>query len=248
MSDKEQVKDELEFNIEVRQVGKHWSRGLRRDARIPAVIYGPKVKNSNISLIEKEVVKYSKSRYDNAIFVLKSKDSALNNLKVLKKATAVHPVSRRPVHLDLFAIDLTKVIRVAVEVRFEGRSVGVKEGGILNAVKREVEVECLPTQIPQFLAVDITALGINDSMHVSELKPPEGVKIITLPTETLCTVTLIAEEVVVAPVAAAAVEGAAPADGAAPGAAPAAGAAAAPGAAGAKKDAAPAAGKKEDKK
>jgi large subunit ribosomal protein L25 len=228
-------KNQFELNAEMRQPGKHWSRGLRRGERIPAVIYGPKIKNANVSLVEKEVVKYSKSQYENTIFVLKSNDPQLNNLKVLKKATSIHPVNRRPVHLDLFAIDLTKAIRVAVEVRFEGRSIGVKEGGILNAVRRDVEVECLPTAIPQFISVDITNLGINDSLHVSELVPPAGVKIITLPTETLCTVALVAEEVA-APVAAAA--------------APAEGAAAAPGAApaDAKKAEAPAAGKKEEKK
>jgi large subunit ribosomal protein L25 len=193
-------------------------------------------------------VRYSKSMYDNAIFVLKSSDSTINNVKVLKKATAIHPVNRRPVHMDLFAIDMTKTIRVAVEIRFEGRSVGIKEGGVLNAVKREVEVECLPTDIPQFLAVDITNLAIGDSMHVSELTPPTGVKIITMPTETICTVTLIAEEVVVAPVAAVGAEGAA-APGAAGAAAPGAAGAAAP-AAGAKGAAAPAAGaaKKDEKK
>lgn len=240
MSDKNQ----FELNAEVRKPGKHTSRGLRRGERVPAVIYGPKVKNSSLSLVEKEVVKFSKMQYDNTIFVLKSNDPTLNNLKVLKKATAVHPVSRRPVHLDLFAIDMTKAIRVAVEIRFEGRSIGVKEGGILNAVRRDVEVECLPAAIPPFISLDITNLGINDSLHVSELVPPAGVKIITLPTETLCTVALVAEEVVAAPVAAATAEGAAPAEGAA--AAPAAGAAAP--AAGAKKDAPAAAGKKEEKK
>ncbi len=241
-------KNQFEMNAEIREIGKHSSRSLRRGERIPAIIYGPKIKNANVSLVEKEVVKFSKMQYDNTIFVLKSKDPQLNNLKILKKATAVHPVTRRPVHLDLFAIDLTKAIRVAVEIRYEGRSIGVKEGGILNAVRRDVEVECLPTAIPQFLSVDITNLGINDSLHVSELVPPAGVKIITLATETICTIALVAEEVA-APVVAAAVEGAAAVPGAAPAAGAAAGApAAGAAAAGAKKADAPAAGKKDEKK
>jgi large subunit ribosomal protein L25 len=218
---------DLEFNVETRTTGKHWSRGLRRDKSVPAIVYGPKVKNANISVLESDVVKYDKQKYDNAIFVLKSKDSQLNGLKVLKKSIDIHPVSRRPVHLDFFALDLTQTVRVFVEIRFEGKSIGVKEGGILNTVKREVEVECLPTQIPQFLSLDITNLGILESIHASELKTPEGVKLITLPTETLCTVVVVEEEVAAPVAVAAAVEGAAPAaDGApaAPGAAaPAAG-------------------------
>ncbi len=233
---------ELELNVEARKIGKHTSRGLRRNNQVPAVVYGPKVKNLNIALKENEVVKYAKQQFENSIFVLKSSDPQLNNLKVLKKDSTIHPVSRRPVHLDLFALDLTKTVRVYVEVRFEGKALGVKEGGILNTVTREVEVECLPTAIPQFLAIDITNLGVGDSLHASELQTPTGVKLITLPTETLCTIVTVAEEVA-APVAAApGAEGAA----AAPGAEGAA--AAAPGAEGAAaaKGAAPA--KAEEKK
>lgn len=216
---------ELEFNVELRESGKHWSRGLRKDKQIPAVVYGPKIKNLNISLKESEVVKFAKQQYENSIFILKSKDSQLNNLKVLKKAVDVHPVSRRPVHLDLFALDLTKVIRVFVEVRFNGKPIGTKEGGVLNTVKREVEVECLPTNIPQFLSLDVTHLGVGDSIHASELAVPKDVKLMTLPTETICTVSVVAEEVA-APVAVAAT-----ADGAAAPAAEGGTAAAAPGAA-----------------
>lgn len=218
--------NELELNVELRKVGKHSSRGLRKDKQVPAIVYGPKVKNLNVTLKESEVVKYAKQQFENSIFVLKSNDSKINNLKVLKKSMDVHPVSRRPLHLDLFALDLTKSVRVFVEVRFDGKPIGTKEGGVLNTVKREVEVECLPTNIPQFVSIDVTNLGIGDSIHASELQMPANVKLITLPTETLCTVSVVEEEKA-APVAAAAAtaEGAAaPAEGAA--AAPAAGAAA----------------------
>ncbi len=104
--------DIFEFTAEVRTPGKHHSRGLRKDSRVPAVVYGPNVKNLSISLSEKEVSKFAKQKYENTIFVLKSSDATINNMKVLKKATAIHPVSRRPVHLDLFALDLKKAIRV----------------------------------------------------------------------------------------------------------------------------------------
>ncbi len=225
--------ENFEFNVELRKTGKHNSRRLRREGHVPAVVYGPSLKNVSLYVSEKEVVRFAKQQYENTIFVFKSADKSLNNLKVLKKATTLHPVSRRPVHLDFFAIDLNKAIRVSVEVRYEGRAAGVKDGGILNTVRRDVEVECLPAQIPQFLAIDVTPLGIGNSLHVSDLQMPEGIRLITLPTETLCTVTMVEEIVAeVAPAAAATAEGAAA--GAAAGAAGAAGAAAgAAGAAGA---------------
>jgi large subunit ribosomal protein L25 len=215
----------IEVTVENRKPGKHFSRGLRKAEKIPAVVYGPKIKNLMISLPQKEVEKYNKLAFENSIFVFKSTDPQLNNLKVLKKDVVVHPVTRRPLHLDFYALDLTKAVRVFVEIRFTGRSAGVKEGGVLNAVRRDVEIECLPTAIPQFLALDVTDVGLGDSLHCSDLVIPEGMKLITLPTETLCAVSIV-EEIKAAPVVAAVDPAAA--------AAPAAGAAAAPGAAPAK--------------
>lgn len=244
---------ELEFNVELRTPGKHWSRGLRKDKHVPAVVYGPKIKNINIVLKESEVVKFAKQRFENSIFILRSKDSQLNNLKVLKKAVDIHPVSRRPVHLDLFALDLTKAVRVFVEVRLEGKPVGTKEGGVLNTVTREVEVECLPTNIPQFVSIDVSNLGVGDSIHASELAMPKDVKLITLSTETICTVSVVAEEVAAPVAVAATADGAAAAPGVeaaatAPAGAATAAKAGAPAAGGGAATAKPGAGKKADDK
>ena len=226
--------ENITLNAEVRTRGKHNSRSLRREQKIPAVIYGPKVENMNIWVSEIELTKYNKKKFENTIFVLNSGDSKIKSLKVLKKDVDIHPVSRRPTHVDFYALDMTKAVRVEVELRFEGKAIGLKDGGILNTVRRTIEVECLPTAIPEFFTLDITNLGVGDSLHASDVVAPEGIKIITLPTETLCTIVLLEEETA-APVAAAA----APAEGAAA-AAPAAGAAPAA--------AAPAAAKKEEKK
>lgn len=217
----------LNLSAENRNIGKHNSRALRREMRVPGVVYGPKIGNLNVSLLEKEVVKYLKHKYDNAIFTLTSGDKSLNDLKVLKKEVSIHPVTRRPTHIDLFALDLTQTVRIEVEVRFDGKAEGVKEGGVLNVVHRYVEVECLPTSIPEFISIDVTPMGVGDSLHVSDLVVGEGIEILTLPGETLCTVAIVEEEKA-APVAAAA-----PAEGAA---APAAGAAAPAAADAAKKE------------
>ncbi len=228
----------FEINAEARTIGKHHSRGLRRSKQVPAIIYGPKIDNLNVSIFELEAVKYAKSEYDNTIFTLKSSDKKINELKVLKKSSSVHPVTRRPLHIDFYAVDMASKVRVFVEIKFMGKPLGASEGGLAQEVRREVEVECLPADIPKYLEINVESVGLNDVLHVSDLTISEKLRLITSKEEALYTVNLPKEEEVVTPVAAAAdaaVAGAAPAAGApaAPGAAPAA--AAAPAKADAKK-------------
>lgn len=212
------------MTIEVlsRQSGKHFSRGLRKEKRIPAVMYGPKTKPLNMTLAENDAIKYSKRAYENTIFTLKSSEKGLDGVKVLRKSIDIHPLSRKPIHLDFYALDMTKTVRVNVELRFTGKALGVADGGVFNTVRRDVEIETLPTAIPEFFEVDVSSLGLNESMHVSDVKFPEGMKLITSPQETIATVAMVEE--IVAQVAA-------PDAAAAPGATPAAGAPAAAGAA-----------------
>ncbi len=195
-----------------RKAGKGQSRSLRRDKNTPAVVYGPQVNGLPFSLLEKDVVKYSKQQFENTIFTLKSPDSTLNGLKVLRKAIDIHPVSRRPVHIDFIAPDMTKEVRVNVELRFEGKAKGLLEGGVVNIVKRDIEVECLPTAIPEYIAVDISNLDIDGSIHVSDISIPAGLELITSADETVATCATVDEEP--ATPAAAAAEGAAAAGGA----------------------------------
>ena len=219
-----------DLNVEARETGKHNSRALRRDRKVPAVVYGA-TEPSNLYIDESSVIRFNVRAYENALFSLKSKDSKLNNIVVLMKEVVVHPVTRRPQHVDLFALDLKKAVRVSIEIKLEGKPVGISEGGLLNVVNRQVEIECLPTEIPESITADISHLGVGDALHVSDLKIPAGMKLISSPETTVAVVNLFVEETA-APAAADAA--ATPAAGAA---APAAGAAAAP-----------AAAKKEEKK
>ena len=211
---------EITINASVREAGKSTSRGLRSTRNVPAVIYGPKTKPLNISIGENDAVKYSRTSFENSILTLSSTDATLNGLKVLRKSIDIHPVTRRPVHMDFFAPDMTKKVRVHVEVRITGKAKGTTEGGLVSMVRRDVEIECLPLEIPQFFELDVTELDLNASMHVSDIKFPENVRVMTSQEETIVTCAEVKEEVAT-PVAAAE---AAPAAGAA---APAAGAAAA---------------------
>lgn len=211
------AQQQINLNANIRNAGKHVARTLRKEERIPAVVYGPKTKSVSIDIAKLDAVRASKHGFENTFFTLQSEDKSLNGLKVMRKAVEIHPVSRAPIHLDFFAPDMTQAVRVNVEIRFTGRAEGVKSGGIFNTVRRDVEVECLPLEIPEFFEVDVTNLNLDESMHVSDIKFPENVKLITSPEETIANVAMVKEEVA-APVAAAPAEGAA--------AAPAAGAAA----------------------
>jgi large subunit ribosomal protein L25 len=236
------AREKIEFPVSARESGKHNSRASRVAGQVPAVIYGPKTEPMNVLADEIFVKKYTGRKYESTIFTLKSDDKKANSLSVILRDIQVHPVTRRPLHIDFYAPDMTKPVRVAVEIRLEGKAIGLSDGGLLEQVLRDLEIEVLPNDIPEFITGDVTDLGVGDALHVSDLKVPAGVKVIALPTQTIATVAIPKEEevVVAAPAAdaAAAAPGAAPAAGAAaaPGAAPAAGAAAAaPAAGGAKK-------------
>lgn len=207
----------IDLTVEPRTAGKHYSRQARTQRKVPAIIYGA-IKNRNILLDEAAVRKYNVRAYENALFTLKSNDPELNDVVALMKAVETHPVSRRPEHVDLFALDLTKSVRVFVEIRCEGKPIGLADGGLLNVVNRQIEIECLPTEIPESITVDVSHLGIGDSVHVSEIQLPQGIKLISSPDLTIAVVNLAEEESLTPTPAAAATE-------AAPGAAPAAAAA-----------------------
>lgn len=213
------MKQRIDLIVEPRQTGKASSRALRMSKQVPAVIYGA-TENANLHIEEKQIVKFNTRAYENALFNLKSTDKKIDGKVVLMKTVDVHPLSRRPVHVDLFAIDLKKAIRIHVEIKFEGKPIGLAEGGLLNIVNRQIEIECLPTAIPENISIDISNLGLGDALHVSDLTLPAGVKLISAPELTVAVVNLFEEEAVAAPTVDAA---AAPAAGAA---APAAGAAA----------------------
>ena len=191
--------EQIELTAAPRTTGKHHSRSHRTNMEVPAVVYGPKMENMNLILRENELIKYMKSKFENTIFTLKSDDKGLNGLKVLRKETSIHPVTRRPVHIDLYAMDLTQTVRVFVEVKFDGKAAGDKDGGILNVANRELEIECLPDAIPEALHIDVTSLQNGESFHVSDLSVPEGIEMLSPDTLTLCTVSVVEEEAAATP-------------------------------------------------
>lgn len=215
------MKSRIDLTVNPRETGKHNSRALRNSRNVPAVIYGA-AEPMNVSVAEKEIVKYNTRAYENALFTLKSSDKKADNVLVLIKAVDVHPLSRRPQHVDFFALDIKKAVRVNVEVRLEGRPIGLSEGGLLNVVLRSVEVECLPTEIPEFFTADVSNLGVGDALHVSDIVVSGSVKMVTGSEQTIAVISTQEEEVAATPAAApAAAAPAAAAGKAAPAKAPA---------------------------
>lgn len=171
------------------------NKKIRKDKKIPAVVYGYGQKNIPFSMDIRLAEKYSKKEYENKIFTFESEDKNLKGLKVIKKALSYHKVSHQPIHMDFLSLDMKKPIRVQVDIHFKGTPKGVKEeGGIFNITLRSVEVECLPDKIPPSIDLDVSELSLNESFHVSDLKIPENIKLISKTQRTLCTLVQAKEE------------------------------------------------------
>jgi large subunit ribosomal protein L25 len=221
--------------------GKGPARRVRMKDMIPGIVYGPKMKQPlPVSFRPNDIITAYKTAGKTTLVTLETADGApseLKGTKVLFKAIEKHPVKSKLIHVDLHQIDLTKKLRVIVPVHFTGRAKGQNDGGILNVSVRQVEIRCAANDIPSHLDIDISNVGLNEGLHVSDLeKIYPNIEFIYENDFTLMTVTEVTEEIS-NPAAAAA----APAEGAAAPAAgaPTAGASAAPAAG------APAAGAKK---
>jgi len=191
---------------------------LRHAGRVPAVLYGNHGSATSIAVDGVELKARVSTAARQRIIRLKSEASELNQKHVILKEIQRTPVSREILHADFYEVDLTKPIRVEVALRFVGRAAGIIDGGILQPLVRQVEVECLPLELPEAIDVDVTALGIHDVIHISGLQFAGNVK--PLYDSDYAVVTVLPPTVAEAPAAAAE---AAPAEGAAAEAAPAVG-------------------------
>jgi large subunit ribosomal protein L25 len=218
--------DMVEITVERRAGrGKGRARTLRRSGSIPAVFYGPGRASISIAVNAEEFdEKLAHLEGSHLIRLLNDggSDAELHDKAVLLREVQRHPVTDDILHVDFFEIDLTERLTVSVPLHFVGKPAGVVAGGILQPIVREVEVECLPTEIPEFFEVDVSALGIHEAIHLSDLRLPEGVTAVSDGSLTLVTVLPpTVEETKPEEAAEAAPAEGAPVEGAAPGAAPA---------------------------
>jgi large subunit ribosomal protein L25 len=170
----------LEIQVEPREVGsKRQARRIRRDGKIPGVFYGPKSPPVPLELNKREFSSRVAGLEGSHLVRLKSASTALADRVALVKEMQYHPITGEVIHTDLYEVDLTARIQVRVPLHFVGKAAGVVRGGILQPIVREIEVECLPLDIPEFFNVEVSALDIGDSIHIEELPMPEGVTVVS---------------------------------------------------------------------
>lgn len=160
--------------------GKGASRRLRRLGKVPAILYGGGEDPLPLSLDHNELLRNleHESFYSHILNVNVGKKSHQAILKDIQR----HPARRQVLHLDLQRVRADEEVRVHIPLHFlnEETAVGVKQGGVLSRHLIDVEIDCLAKDLPEFIEIDVGELGIGDSIHLSELKVPGGVKIVAL--------------------------------------------------------------------
>jgi large subunit ribosomal protein L25 len=168
----------IEINVELREAGgKGAARRLRREGRLPGTLYGSKRSALPVVVNAKEFDTRVATLEGSHLIRILSANADINGSMALVKEVQRHPVSRSLLHTDLYEVDMEAKLRIRIPLHFIGRAEGVELGGILQPIRREVDVVCLPAGIPEFIEVDVSALGFHDAIHVSELKVPAGVEV-----------------------------------------------------------------------
>jgi len=198
----------VELGVEVRSGrGKGPARRLRVAGKAPAVFYGPNREAIAVEVQCREFMQRVSVLEGSHLIRFRSATSDLADKVSLVKDVQYHPVTGAFIHADFYEVDMAAKIQVRVPLHFTGKAAGIVMGGILQPVRRDVEVECLPGDIPEFINVDVTPLGIHDAVHVSQLVVPAGVDV--LYDDDFAVVTVLAPVVEEAKGAEAAADGAA---------------------------------------
>ena len=159
-------------------VGKGQARSLRREGRIPAILYGSGIDNIKLSVEASELEKmFNSPGYSRGLINLNIKGGKPYSKTVMVKELQVDPVKAHYLHLDLHEIRMDRKISTTVYINTVGAPKGVEEGGILQIIRRELEVYCLPANIPEQIDIDVSNMEIGDSIHVSEIAVEGDVEI-----------------------------------------------------------------------
>ncbi len=167
--------EQIELKANVRKTTGNGPAGiLRREGRVPAVLYGPKTEpvllSVNVGDFE-EVLK--KGNVSQVLLNLIIQNGKAYSKSVIIKELQMHPVSQDFLHIDFYEIDMKRKIKVNIPVVATGKSKGVELGGVLQIIRHELEVLCFPGEIPEEIVIDVTDLDMGDSVHVKEI-PVEG--------------------------------------------------------------------------
>ena len=182
--------EQIDLKAQIRKtIGNGPARTLRREGRVPAVLYGPKIEPVLLSIDSKDFEQILKeSSVGSVLLNLQIQNGKTSTRSAMIKELQTHPVTGHYLHVDFYEIDMQKKITAKVEVIAKGHSVGVELGGLLQYVRRELEVLCLPTAIPEAIEVDITDLEIGDSIHLEDISLPGDVEVLADTNFTVVTV------------------------------------------------------------
>jgi large subunit ribosomal protein L25 len=159
---------------------------LRREGRIPAVLYGKKTGNELLHLDYSQFLRFLQQEGTSAVINLKLPDGKTKHVMI--KELQKDPIKDVILHVDLYEINMNEPVDTETVIELNGEPAGVKEGGILQQQLRTVEIRCLPNNIPDALTVDISELKIGDSVLLRDVKLPEGVELLSDPEEVVASV------------------------------------------------------------
>lgn len=150
---------------------------IRRNGRLPGVIYGAGGENVQVDCDAGEFAYAGLGSSGAHLIRFASSDAGLNSNIALVKEIQTHPVKGTPIHVDFLRVDLNKPVDASISISLVGKAAGLIEGGIVQPLRREIEVRALPDKLPEVIEVDVTALNIHDSIHVEDIVLPEGVQL-----------------------------------------------------------------------
>lgn len=162
-------------------------KGLRRQGTVCAVLYGAGEANVNLKLDLHEFELSGINHHGAQLIRLQSADPDVGGIVLIKELQS-HPVTKTPLHIDFLRVNMSETIDASVPLNYVGKAAGVVDGGILQPIRRELLIRTLPAALPEEIEVDVTALGIHDSIHVEDLVLAEGLEAIFTENFTLVTV------------------------------------------------------------
>lgn len=169
--------------------GKGPARDLRRRGLIPAILYGLGKASTALVVSPLELRKlYKASGTEQVILNLIIENGQARNATVMVKEVQISPVTREYLHIDFLEIALDEEIVIKIQVEVTGKSKGVERGGFLQVVRHELEIACLPTDMPEKISVDVSELDIGDTLHIGDIETGDKVRLLAEPELTVITV------------------------------------------------------------
>ena len=160
--------------------GKGVAKRLRMEGKLPAIVYGHKTAPIALTIDAKQLLNLiveGKSEHKLFSLSIEGNGSPIEKTVMIKELQ-IHPLKRNFLHVDFFEVSMDEEITLSLAIKLVGEAPGVEMGGILQQVRREIEIKCLPAQIPDSIEIDVSALNIGDSVHLNDIQLPEGIKVL----------------------------------------------------------------------